>query len=191
MKLTMRHKMKDWDVLKAVCGLDEKFVEKVKAFDVPKKILGKKVKQTAYIQLQHIISAWDIKTEEDLHKWTAKAFGISNIKKCPIIDFIRLTIAFSDVAGEAGKLFMDLRRECKDSDLKTKLEALKTKHKSSILAEIMIASQGAYTQQQAAELPWMFAYDILERQTLEYDKSVIQSEEMEKKSKRNGRTKSA
>ena len=75
--------------------------------------------------------------------------------------------------------------------LKTKLEALKTKHKSSILAEIMIASQGAYTQQQAAELPWMFAYDILERQTLEYDKSVIQSEEMEKKSKRNGRTKSA
>ena len=153
MKLTMRHKMKDWDVLKAVCGLDEKFVEKVKAFDVPKKILGKEVKQTAYIQLQHIISAWDIKTEEDLHKWTAKAFGISNIKKCPIIDFIRLTIAFSDVAGEAGKLFMDLRRECKDSDLKTKLEALKTKHKSSILADIIIASQGAYTQQQAAELP--------------------------------------
>ena len=47
----------------------------------------------------------------------------------------------------------------------------------------MIASNGAYTQEDAAKMSWKLAYDILQRQTIEFDKQSVQDDIMNKRMK--------
>ena len=54
---------------------------------------------------------------------------------------------------------------------------------TAIFVEIMKASNGAYTQEMAAELSWKLAYDIIEAQTIEYDKQNAINELQEERMK--------
>jgi hypothetical protein len=137
------------------------------------------------IQMQHILMAWNIKTENDLLNVTAKCFGLDSEKVdgYPLIDFLRLTFAAEDIALKAAEMFKKLKRETKDAEMKEILSKFTTNNPTAIFVELMKASNGAYTQEQAAELPWKLAYDIIEAQTIEYDKQNAISELQEKRMK--------
>lgn len=185
MKITEKHTMADYYRLQAVISLDKAFGDKIKACDVPKVVAGLKMRSEMEIQLQHILMAWNIKDEQALMKVTAKAFGLDaeKILTYPLIDFIRLTFALNDTAVKAAEMFKKLKRENKDSKIKEILSKFTTDNPTAIFVEIMKASNGAYTQDQAAELSWKLAYDIIEAQTIEYDKQEAINELQEERMK--------
>lgn len=177
--------MADYIEFQAVISLDKAFPDKIKAFDAPKVVAGLKMRSAMEIQLQHILMAWNIKDEQGLFRATAKAFGLDadNVLTYPLIDFIRLTLQLNDAAVKAAEMFKKLKRENKDSKIKEILSKFTTDNPTAIFVEIMKASKGAYTQEQAAELPWKLAYDIIEAQTIEYDKQEAISELQEERMK--------
>lgn len=188
MTITDKHKMSHYLLYESVFSLDKRFEEKVRAYDVAKEIDGVKVKSIMEIQFQHIIMAWNIQTQLDLFNVTCKAYGldIEKVDSFPMIDFLRLTFTIADTSKLAGDIFKKLKRETKDAQVKDILSKFTTNNPTAILAEIMVASKGAYTQEQAGQLPWKLAYDIIEMQTIQYDKETAIAELQEKRMKENG-----
>jgi hypothetical protein len=185
MNLTEKSTMADYIELQAVISLDTAFSDKIKAFSVPKTVAGLKIRSAMEIQLQHILLAWNIKDEQGLLKVTAKAYGLDSdkIMEYPLIDFIRLTFELNDTAVKAAEMFKKLKRENKDSKIKEILSKFTTENPTAIFVEIMKASAGAYTQEMAAQLSWKLAYDIIEAQTIEYDKQNAINELQEERMK--------
>lgn len=183
MKITSKHKMKDLATLGVVVKHDSNFMSKVAEFECPDTIDDVKLKLGGNIPLQYIVMCWDIKSDEELKQHCANGCGLNaeKIDEYPLIDFLRLTLHFQEEAEKAAKMFMSLAREPKNEKLKGILSEFKTS-KRAIFAEIMVTSGGAYTQEMAADLPWILAYDIIERNTIEYDKQMaiaqMQEEEM-------------
>jgi hypothetical protein len=183
MIITDKHLMRDFDRLSVVFKHDKAFMEKVAACAMPTHINGVKLKVGGEIPLQYIAMCWNVQDEAMLKRITALGYGLDaeKIAKYPLIDFLRMTQEFQSEAEKAAKMFMTLKRESKDERLKSILKDFKTSERA-IYTEIMISSNGAYTQEQAADMPWILAYDIIERNTMEYDKQMaineIQQEDM-------------
>lgn len=183
--------MSQFVYLKSVIALDADFDKKVLACGLPSMVGKQKVKQPTEIALQHMMLAWNIKNDEDSLIATAKAFGLNSnfILTYPLIDFYRLMLELTDVAEKAGKMFEKLKRTISDQKIKEALEKMKNNNPRAIFVEIMKASEGAYTQEQAADMSWLLAYDILEAQTAEFDRAEainkIQEERMKNGTKRN------
>lgn len=190
MIITKKHKMKDLAALGVVIKCDSNFMTKVAGVTCPTEIDGIKLKLGGEIKLQYIIQCWDVIDDENLKRITANGCGLNDadIDKYPLIDFLRLTLHFQEEAEKAAKMFMALSRKPKDERLAKMLENIKTS-KRAIFTEIMMSSNGAYTQEQAADLPWVLAYDIIEKNVIEYDKQVAQSELMEEDAKNGSRIK--
>ena len=188
MIITGKHKMSHFLLYEPILTLDKAFMDKVRAYGVPKAIDGVTIKNMAEIQLQHLILAWNVKTKLDLYTVTCKAYelNVERIDKFGMIDFLRLTLSIEDLTTKAFEMFKTLKRESKDAAIKDILAKFERSNPRAILVEIMTASNGAYTQTQAGELPWIMAYDILEQQTLQYDKEMAISELQEKRMKENG-----
>lgn len=178
-QITKHHKMIHYPVLEYIISLDKKFEEKVRKFPIPEKICRTKIVKSQMIQFQHILQAWDAKA--DFPSIVAKSFGLNpdRIDKYPMIDFLRLSYELADVSKKAAEMFEGLKREAPEG-LKLKLDKLSPKFRSSILTTVMIASEGAYNQEQVAKLSWVFVYDILESQVHESDRAKITSEYYDK-----------
>ena len=185
MTITEKHTIADYKALQAVISLDKSFEDKVKAYAVPDTVAGLKMRSAMEIQLQHILMAWNMSNHNDLLRVTAKSFGLDaeKVDEYPLIDFLRLTFLLEETALKAADMFKKLKRETKDSEMKEILSKFTTNNPTAIFVEIMKASNGAYTQEQAAELSWKLAYDIIEAQTIEYDKQNAIMELQEKRMK--------
>lgn len=182
MVITEKHKMKDYARLGSIINLDKDFLDKVKKYDIPKKI-GKFVVRDRYkIQLQHICQAWNIKNEQKLLEVTAKAYGLDKdkINDYPLIDFTRLTIDLQDIAEESAELFSKLKRENKDPQIQAVLDKFSTTN-LGIIDRFVLRSNGAYTHDQAAECGWYIVYEAFKSDTDKYDIDVKINEIMEEK----------
>ncbi len=188
MKITRRYRMRDLPRIVHILDLDPNLSDKIKMYPLPKRIGRVKIKNSVLISFQHIIMSWDIKTENDLYSLTCDIYGLNKNKigKYRLLDFWRLAIEVSETALTTAKMFKALNRDIKDSELKNAMKKVMEGHKTSastIFAEIMIASNGAYTQEDAAKMSWKLAYDILQRQTIEFDKQSVQDDIMNKRMK--------
>lgn len=185
MNITHKHTIADYRNLKFILSYDKAFTDKIKQFAPVKVLRGVKICNPMEIQLQHILMAWNVKSEDDLFNITAKCFGLDaeKIDKYPMIDFLRLSLVVDETAFQAGEMFKKLKRETKDSEMKEILSKFTTNNATAIFVEIMKASNGAYTQEAAASLSWKLAYDIIEAQTIEYDKQNAMHELQEKRMK--------
>jgi len=122
-----------------------------------------------------------------LIKLTANAYGLNEAKvdTYPMLDFIRLTIAFKDVLEEAADLFNKLSRKSKKSKIQAILEKYSYQSNVQMIDRFVKRSNGAYTHDQAAETSWYVVYEAFKADTAAYDIDVDINEmnEMEYKTK--------
>ncbi|MFZ4798268.1 MAG: hypothetical protein ACOYMA_12300 [Bacteroidia bacterium] len=174
--------MADFVKYGTIISLDKDFIEKVKAYEPPKFIGKVKIKGKMEISIQHILMSWNIKEDSQLLPITAKAYGLNpdKIDKYPLIDFIRLTIELQEISEKAAKMFMELKRENKDSELQSVLEGFSTSD-LGLIDRFVKRCGGAYTHDTASDVSWYIVYTAFKEDTDEYDKQLAISEIMEKR----------
>jgi len=185
MIITEKNMMSEYLAYEPVLDLDKKFMDNVKALPLPSEVAGVKIKNLQEIPFQYVIMAWNVNDKNSLFSITCKAYGlkVDDIDSYPMLDFLRLTTEIEKLNEVTAKMFSALKRDEKDAEVKSIKEKFKSNNPTVVLAEIMVASKGAYTQEQVAEMPWKLAYDILEMQTLEFDRQTAVAELQEKRMK--------
>jgi len=179
MKITEEHLMRDLAGLECILKHDNRFMDKIAEQSLPELIGDEKVRHSAEIPLQYIIVSWDTKDNGEWMKLTAKSFGLKgDVNNYPLIDFLRLSVELGRESEKAANAFKTLKREIKDERLRKAMEGIQTSPRA-IFVEIMQLSGGAYTQDMAADLSWVMAFDILQKAVGEYDRQQIQTEIME------------
>ena len=179
MKITEKHRIRDLARLGFILKHDAKFMEKIGEQGLPEIIFNEKVRHPAEIPLQYIIISWDTKDDSQWLNVTGKAFGLKgDINNYPMIDFLRLSVELSRESEKAANAFKTLKREIKDERLRKAIEGMQTSPRA-IFVEIMQLSNGAYTQDAAADLGWVAAFDILQKAVNEYDRQLAQTQIME------------
>lgn len=174
--------MADFKKYNTIIALDKEFMSKIKAITKPAKIKKVKLKTKMEISIQHILMSWNIKTDEQVLPITAKAYGldVEKIDEYPMIDFMQLVAELQDVSEQAGKMFMALKRENKDSEIQSVLEGFTTTD-LALIDRFVLRSNGAYTHDTASDVSWFIVYTAFKADTDKYDSELAISEIMDKR----------
>lgn len=182
MKITYKHTMKDLKKYGNIIALDKNFMQKIREEKIPPRIKGIKIKKDREISIQHILMSWNVKDDEKVKEVTAKSYGleVEKIDEYPLIDFMQLVVKLQDVSTEAGKMFMELKRENKDSEIQSVLEGFTTSD-LGLIDRFVTRCNGAYTHDTASDISWYIVYTAFKADTDKYDSELAISELMEKR----------
>lgn len=151
-------------------------LEQVKAYDTPTRIGEYDVIDANDIGMQNMIMLWNVKTEEDLFKFTTEALIGEKIdyELLPLIDFLRLTILASETAKLAAEMFSTLKRVPEDNDIREISEMFDSSDFAII--DRFVKRTPIYTHEEASKVSWLIYYECFKSDTQDYDMQVMINE---------------